>query len=165
MDKQEKYDRTYLKLAKEWSQLSHCKRKKVGAIIVKNRMIISDGFNGTPSGFDNTCEIEDVKFYSTPEELEELEKKGYHCVDGKCKQQITRDEVLHAEANAILKCAKNGHSCDDSTIYLTLSPCKQCSKLILQSGIKRLVYVEDYKDKSGIDFLKNFNIEIVKIDI
>lgn len=138
MTKQERYDVTYLTMAKEWSNLSHCSRKKVGSLIVKNGMIISDGYNGTPSGFDNVCENSEGE---------------------------TNWFVIHAEANAILKCAKHGHSCDGSTIYLTHSPCKDCSKLILQSGIKRLVYLEDYKDTSGLEFLRNAGLNIKKYDV
>lgn len=137
MDKQTKYDTTYLKMAREWANLSHCKRKQVGAIVVKNGMIISDGYNGTPAKMDNNCE---------------------DC-DGK-----THWFVLHAEANAILKCAKHGQSCEGSTLYLTHSPCKDCSKLVLSSGIKRLVYIEKYKDTSGLDFLSDNGIEINQID-
>jgi dCMP deaminase len=134
--KQEKYDRTYLKMAKEWSLLSHCERKKVGALIVKDRMIISDGYNGTPSGFENCCEDDnkDTKWY-----------------------------VLHAEANAILKVAASTQSCKNATLYITLSPCKQCSKLIHQAGFIRLVYGEKYKDTSGIDFLDKTEIELVHL--
>ena len=124
--KQQKYDRAYLRMAQEWAQLSHCTRKKVGALIVKDRMIISDGFNGTPTGFENPCEDED---------------------------NYTKWYVLHAEANAILKVAKSTNNCKDATLYLTHSPCKECSKLILQSGITRVVFKEKYKDVSGIDFL------------
>ena len=136
--KQERYDLTYLRMAKEWANLSHCTRKQVGALIVKNGMIISDGYNGTPTGFDNSCEIEDG---------------------------TTNWSVIHGEANAILKCARHGHSCDGATLYQTHSPCKDCSKLILQSGIKRLVYVIEYKDTSGLDFLKEAGIEIKKYDV
>lgn len=138
MDKQTKYDTVYLKMAYQWSELSHCERKKVGALIVKNGMIISDGYNGTPSGYDNTCETQNWE---------------------------THWHVIHAECNAILKCAKWGHSCHDSTIYQTHSPCKDCSKLILQSGIKRVVYSEDYKDNDGINFLIESGIEVKKIEI
>lgn len=134
--KQERYDIAYLRMAIEWANLSHCNRKKVGALIVKNQMIISDGYNGTPSGFDNSCENE----------------KGE-----------THWHVLHAEANAILKTASSTHNCNGATLYLTLSPCKECSKLILQSGIKRLVYITQYKDSSGIVFLKEAGVEIVQI--
>jgi len=131
--KQNRYDCAYLRMALEWAKLSHCSRKKVGAIIVKNRMIISDGYNGTPSGFDNSCENE------------EGETQWY---------------VLHAEANAILKTAGSTHDCTGSTLYLTMSPCRDCSKLIHQSGIKRLVYINEYKDTSGVDFLKIAGVEI-----
>ena len=135
--KQRRYDIAYLKMALEWAKLSHCKRKKVGAIIVKNKMIISDGYNGSPSGFDNACE----------------DKHGN-----------THWYVLHAEANAILKTASSTHNCKGATLYLTISPCKHCSKLILQSGIKRLVFINLYKDESGIDFLRSANIEICHIE-
>ena len=128
-----KYDKAYLRIAKEWGQLSYCKRKQVGAIIVKDRMIISDGYNGTPSGFENCCEDDDG---------------------------ITKWYVLHAEANAILKVAKSTQSCENATLYITLSPCKECSKLIHQSGIKRVVYHEEYKDSSGVDFLRRAGVEV-----
>jgi len=124
-------------MAHEWGTLSHCDRKKVGAIIVKNGMIISDGFNGTPTGFNNHCEDED----------------GY-----------TKWYVLHAEANAILKVAKSTNSCEGATLYLTLSPCKECAKLIHQSGIKRLVYIKKYKDSSGLKFLKKAGVELNQIN-
>ena len=137
-EKQKKYDIAYLKMAIEWSKLSHCKRKQVGAIIVKNKMIISDGYNGTPSGFDNSCE----------------DKNGN-----------THWYVLHAEANAILKTASSNHNCSGATLYLTMSPCKECSKLIHQAGIKRLVYINKYKDIAGINFLKEAGIKIEQIEI
>ncbi|NHN26554.1 dCMP deaminase family protein [Flavobacterium jejuense] len=128
-----KYDKAYLRIAKEWSQLSYCKRKQVGAIIVKDRMIISDGYNGTPTGFENCCEDE---------------------------ENLTKWYVLHAEANAILKVARSTQSCENATLYITLSPCKDCSKLIHQSGIKRVVYHEEYKDTSGVDFLRRAGVEV-----
>lgn len=134
--KQLKYDKAYLRIAQEWSKLSHCKRKQVGALIVKDRMIISDGYNGTPTGFENFCEDEE----------------GY-----------TKWYVLHAEANAILKVASSTQSCQGATLYITMSPCKECSKLILQAGIKRLVYFLDYKDNSGLEFLSKSGIEINQI--
>jgi dCMP deaminase len=133
MSKKNKYDKAYLRIAKEWSKLSYCKRKQVGAIIVRDRMIISDGYNGTPSGFENCCE----------------EENG-----------LTKWYVLHAEANAILKVARSTQSCEGATLYITLSPCKDCSKLIHQSGIKRVVYHEEYKDCSGIDFLRKAGVEV-----
>ena len=134
--KQEKYDRAYLKMAYEWGKLSHCKRKQVGALIVKDRMIISDGFNGTPTGFDNCCE----------------DKDG-----------ITKWEVLHAEANAILKVAASTQSTHGATLYITLSPCIQCSKLIYQAGINRVVFANKYKDTSGIDFLEKAGVKIMHL--
>ena len=124
-------------MALEWGNLSHCERKKVGAIIVKNKMIISDGFNGTPSGFDNNCEDEN----------------GH-----------TNWYVLHAEANAILKVAKSTNSCLGATLYLTLSPCKECAKLIHQSGIKRVIYMNEYKDTSGLKFLRKAGIEVHQLN-
>jgi dCMP deaminase len=133
MDKQKKYDNAYLNMANEWAKLSHCKRKQVGAIIVKDHMIISDGYNGTPSGYHNCCENENGE---------------------------TQWYVLHAEANAILKVAKSTQSAKDATLYITLSPCKDCSKLIIQSGIKRVVFRNKYKDTSGIDFLTEYGIEV-----
>lgn len=136
--KQLKYDLAYLKMASEWAKLSHCKRKQVGAIIVKGKMIISDGYNGTPSGFDNCCE----------------DDKGN-----------TKWHVLHAEANAILKVASSTQACNGATLYITLSPCKECSKLIHQAGIKRLVYANDYKDNSGLEFLKKAKVETLFLPI
>lgn len=137
-EKQLRYDRAYLKMAESWSQLSHCIRKKVGAIIVKDEMIISDGYNGTPSGFDNCCE------------------------DGNGE---TLWYVLHAEANAILKVAKSTNNCKGATLYLTLSPCKDCSKLILQAGITKVVFQHAYKDEEGIGFLKNAGVSVLQIDL
>ncbi|MEN9972693.1 MAG: hypothetical protein RIS20_1040 [Bacteroidota bacterium] len=136
-DKQNRYDKAYLRLALSWAQLSHCARKKVGAIIVKDSIIISDGYNGTPAGFDNCCENDEGQ---------------------------THWYVLHAEANAILKVARSSNNCKDATLYLTHSPCKDCSKLVLQSGITRLVYQEAYKDTSGIDFLKSAGLEVVQLE-
>ncbi|KEZ92141.1 CMP deaminase [Nonlabens ulvanivorans] len=124
-------------MAAEWAKLSHCKRRQVGALIVRDRMIISDGYNGTPSGFENFCE----------------DDEGY-----------TKWYVLHAEANAILKVAGSTQSCAGATLYITMSPCKDCSKLIHQSGIKRVVYVEGYKDDSGLQFLQKAGVEVEQIN-
>jgi dCMP deaminase len=137
LQKQLRYDTAYLKMAESWSQLSHCQRKKVGAIIVNDGMIISDGYNGTPAGFDNCCE-------------NELGETNWY--------------VLHAEANAILKVAKSTNNCKGATLYLTLSPCKDCSKLVLQAGITRVVFKDSYKDTAGIDFLKDAGIELIQIE-
>ncbi len=134
--KQLKYDIAYLRMAVEWSNLSYCKRRQVGALIVKDKMIISDGYNGTPTGFENVCE---------------------------CEEGNTKWYVLHAEANAILKVASSTQSCQGATLYITLSPCKDCSKLIHQSGIKRLVYLEGYKDDTGIKFLEKAGVSITHI--
>ena len=124
-------------MAQTWGELSHCERKKVGALIVKDRMIISDGYNGTPSGFENECE--DENYYT----------KWY---------------VLHAEANAILKVAASAQSCEGATLYITLSPCRECSKLIHQAGIKRVVYSVKYKDRSGLDFLEKAGVILTQLD-
>lgn len=132
-NKQTKYDVAYLRMAMEWSKLSYCDRRQVGALIVKDKMIISDGYNGTPTGFENICEDEEgnTKWY-----------------------------VLHAEANAILKVASSTQACNGATLYITMSPCKQCSKLIHQAGIKRLVYHQEYKDNSGVRFLEKAGVSI-----
>ena len=134
--KQQKYDLAYLRMASSWAELSHCERKKVGAIIVKDEMIISDGYNGTPGGFDNCCEDENGN---------------------------TQWFVLHAEANAILKVAKSTNNCRGATLYLTLSPCKDCSKLVLQAGITRVVFRDAYKDQTGVEFLRNAGVQITQI--
>lgn len=135
--KQLRYDKAYLRMAQTWAKLSHCERKQVGAIIVKDGMIISDGYNGAPAGFDNCCENDNGE---------------------------THWYVLHAEANAILKVAKSTNNCKDATLYLTLSPCKDCSKLILQAGITKVVFIDKYKDTAGIDFLESAGIEILQIE-
>jgi len=135
-EKQLKFDKAYLRIANEWGKLSHCKRKQVGALIVKDRMIISDGYNGTPSGFENYCE----------------DDAGY-----------TKWYVLHAEANAILKVASSTQSCQGATLYITMSPCKECSKLIHQAGITRIVYEIGYKDNTGLEFLEKAGIELNQV--
>jgi dCMP deaminase len=134
--KQERYDRAYLKMAEEWANLSHCNRRQVGALLVKEGMIISDGYNGSPTGFPNNCEGEDGS---------------------------TLWYVLHAEANAIMKVAKSHNSARNSTLYITMSPCRDCSKLILQAGIKRVVYIRGYKDDAGLKFLDRAGLDIVQI--
>ena len=136
-EKQKKFDNAYMCMADVWAELSHCKRKKVGALIVKDRKIISDGYNGTPTGFENQCEDD------------ENQTKWY---------------VLHAEANAILKIAASTQSCDGATLYVTMSPCRECSKLIHQAGIRRVVYKQGYSDTSGIDFLKSAGVEIEQLE-
>ena len=137
-DKQTKYDKAYLKMALEWGELTYCKRRKVGALIVKDKMIISDGYNGTPTGFENVCE----------------DDEGY-----------TKWYVLHAEANAIAKVSSSTQSTNGATLYITLSPCRECSKLIFQSGIKRVVYNKKYKDTSGLEFLEKAGVETCFVSI
>lgn len=136
--KQQLLDQRYLKMADIWSQNSYCKRRQVGALIVKDQMIISDGYNGTPSGFENICEDEGNK---------------------------TKPYVLHAEANAITKVAKSGNSSDKATLYVTSSPCLECSKLIIQAGIKRVVFTESYRLEDGINLLKRADIDVEQVDI
>lgn len=137
-DKQHILDERYLRMATIWAENSYCRRRQVGAIIVKDKMIISDGFNGTPSGFENVCEDEN---------------------------DSTKPYVLHAEANAITKVARSSNSSDGATLYVTTSPCIECSKLIIQSGIKRVVYNESYRMHDGIDLLKRAGVKCVQIDI
>jgi dCMP deaminase len=136
--KQRRYDNAYMRMAEEWAKLSHCTRKNVGALIVKDRMIIADGYNGSPSGFPNACEN---------------------------AEGITHWYVLHAEANAITKLARSNNSAEGATLYITLSPCRDCAKLILQSGISRVVYKAAYKDTSGVGFLKKSSIKTELLDV
>ena len=131
-------DVRYLKMARIWAENSYCVRRQVGALIVKDKMIISDGYNGTPSGFENVCEDEMGK---------------------------TKPYVLHAEANAITKVAKSANNCEGATLYITASPCIECAKLIIQSGIRRVVYSETYRLTDGIDLLKRAGVEVVFIEL
>jgi dCMP deaminase len=135
-ERQNKFDKSYLEMAFVWAKNSYCERRKVGALIVKDRMIISDGYNGTPAGFENVCEEEN---------------------------NTTKPYVLHAEANAITKVAKSNNSSEGATLYVTDSPCMECSKLIIQSGIKRVVYAREYRITDGLDLLKRAGIELVKL--
>lgn len=132
-----KFDVSYIEMAQVWARNSYCKRRQVGALIVKDKMIISDGYNGTPSGFENICEDENG---------------------------VTKPYVLHAEANAITKVAKSGNSSEGGTLYVTSSPCIECSKLIIQAGIKRVVYKDEYRLTDGIDLLRKAGVEVEKID-
>ncbi len=136
--KQEQLDKRYMRMAFIWAENSYCKRRKVGAILVKDKMIISDGYNGTPSGFENVCEDENDK---------------------------TKPYVLHAEANAITKVARSNNSSEGATLYVTSSPCIECAKLIIQSGIKRVVYADSYRLSDGVELLKKVNIDLVEIDV
>ena len=133
-EKQEKLDYRYLRMARIWAENSYCKRRQVGALVVKDKMIISDGYNGTPSGFENLCED---------------------------SNNVTHPYVLHAEANAITKLARSNNNSDGSTLYVTASPCIECSKLIIQSGIKRVVYGEKYRLEDGINLMKKAGIEVI----
>jgi dCMP deaminase len=135
--RQPEFDRRYLQMARTWAENSYCVRRKVGALIVKNKMIISDGYNGTPSGFENVCEDESGK---------------------------TKTYVLHAEANAITKVAKSNNSSENSTLYITAAPCMECSKLIIQAGIKRVVFFDVYHSEEGVDLLRRAGIELVHIN-
>ena len=137
-DKQLKFDQRYLEMARIWAQNSYCQRRQVGALVVKNGMIISDGYNGTPSGFENICEDEN---------------------------NVTKPYVLHAEANAITKLARSNNNSDGATIYITASPCIECAKLIIQAGIRRVVYEEEYHTPDGIDLLKRAGVEIEHLEI
>ncbi len=132
-NRQHQFDRHYLEMAAVWAKNSYCKRRQVGALLVKNRMIISDGFNGTPSGFENQCEDDN---------------------------NTTKAYVLHAEANAITKVAKSGNSSEGATLYITTAPCIECAKLIIQSGIVRVVYGEEYRKSEGIELLRRANIKV-----
>lgn len=136
-DKQFTLDKRYIRMASIWAENSYCTRRQVGALIVKDKMIISDGYNGTPSGFENICE----------------DSNG-----------VTKPYVLHAEANAITKIARSGNSSDGATMYVTASPCIECAKLIIQSGIKRVVYSEKYRLEDGLELLKRANIEVVYLN-
>ena len=131
-----KFDQRYLEMAEIWAKNSYCKRRQVGALLVKDNMIISDGYNGTPSGFENVCE----------------------------ENGVTKPYVLHAEANAISKVAKSGNSSLGATLYVTASPCIECSKLIIQSGITRVVYKDEYRLTDGVDLLRRAGIEVEKVD-
>lgn len=136
-EKQRNLDLRYLRMARIWAENSYCKRRQVGALVVKNKMIISDGYNGTPSGFENICEDDDG---------------------------VTKPYVLHAEANAITKLARSGNNSEGATLYVTSSPCIECSKLIIQAGIKRVVYGEKYRLDDGLNLLKRANIETVYLN-
>lgn len=138
LEKKELLDRRYLRMAKIWAENSYCKRRQVGALIVKDKMIISDGFNGTPSGFENVCEDE---------------------------SGLTKPYVLHAEANALTKVARSNNSSDGATLYVTASPCLECSKLIIQSGISRVVFEDLYRLQDGVELLKRAGIECVHLPL
>ena len=161
-----KLDTVFINTAKEIATLSHCVRSKVGAVLVKDGNIISFGYNGMPKGMDNCCERKMYMAYDAGGwiDVDTIDETWPEKDDLGNYRLETKQEVIHAECNAILKAAKNGTSVDDSTLYLTLSPCIDCSKLILQSGIKRVVYLNEYRDLKGVDFLKQF-IEVNKYEV
>lgn len=167
-EKLKKLDRVYMNIAKEVATLSHCVRSKVGAILVKDGNIISMGYNGTPKGFDNCCEDKvevdkDSSAWIPPQNFPEL---GLEQISGKTYSLKTKPEVLHAEMNAVLKAAKTGNAVEGSTLYITLMPCLDCSKYLLQSGIKKVVYLDDYRDSRGVELLSEFiNVEKYTHDI
>ena len=163
MEKQQKLDKTFINIAKEIGSLSHCTRSKVGAVLVKDGNVISFGYNGTPAGMDNCCENKLYVKNNIAAAFQPLERieADYPLVDENDNfrdryKLVTKDEVIHAEMNAILKAAKSGNAVDGSTLYLSLSPCQNCCKLIIQSGISRVVYLEDYRDISPVIFLSKF---------
>ena len=171
MEKQQKLDKTFINIAKEIGSLSHCTRSKVGAVLVKDGNVISFGYNGTPAGMDNCCENKLYVKNNIAAAFQPLERieADYPLVDENDNfrdryKLVTKDEVIHAEMNAILKAAKSGNAVDGSTLYLSLSPCQNCCKLIIQSGIKRVVYLEGYRDLKPIEFLSKF-IQVEKYDI
>lgn len=165
MTKQEMMDIRYLRMAKIWSGNSYAIRRQVGALIVNNGMIVSDGYNGTPSGFPNVCEYavcpdDDGQSYYSGDSIDEL-----HRLSAAGWRLITYPCVLHAESNAITKLARIGGSANGGTIYITDAPCSDCSKLIIQAGIKRVVYNREYKDRNGIELLIKAGIEVIQYDI
>lgn len=160
----EKFDDKYMSMAKIWATNSYAIRNKVGALIVKNNTIISDGFNGTPKGFDNRCETSRCTNHKVNEDTCEDRKNNkdacYSCIYG---ELTTKPIVIHAEANAITKLAKGTQSSDGATLYVTLSPCCECAKLIIQSGIKRVVYEQVYRNTEGLEILKKAGIEVEQL--
>lgn len=159
MASQPSLDKAYLDIAERWSQLSSAKRKKVGCVIVKGGAMISDGYNGTPGGFNNNCEVASpIRGEGGSQKRMTVDDEG-NLVEG-TYELVTKKEVLHAESNAITKLAKSTQSSDGATMYITISPCIECSKLIIQSGIKRVIYGEVYRDREGINLLSEAGIEV-----
>ena len=156
----------YMQTAYQFAKLSYAERRKVGCIIVKDNQVISFGYNGMPHGFDNNCEEDDIKYYENPDiALSLMEDHGYTCEDGCCtkKNAITKREVLHAESNAIMKVAKSTMNCNGADVYTTTCPCFDCAKLIIQAGISKVYYTEDYRDMSGVELLKTAKIEVEQV--
>jgi len=158
---------TYMQVAYQFAKLSYANRRKVGCIIVKDNQVISFGYNGMPHGFDNKCEEDDIKYYENPDiALELIEDHGYDCENGCCtkKNAITKREVLHAESNAIMKVAKSTMSCEGATLYTTTCPCFDCAKLIIQAGISKVYYTEDYRDMGGVELLQRADIIVEQVN-
>jgi dCMP deaminase len=155
-------NKVYMNIAEEISQLSYAERKKVGCILVKDGTIISHGYNGTPYGFENDCEEYEERYYENDIGAELLQDYGYELIDGVARKLVTKREVLHAESNAISKVAKSSNSSEDADLYVTLSPCFECAKLIIQSGIKRVFYREEYRQKDGLDLLIKAGIQCLQ---
>ena len=158
---------TYMQVAYQFAKLSYANRRKVGCIIVKDNQVISFGYNGMPHGFDNKCEEDDIKYYENPDiALELIEDHGYDCENGCCtkKNAITKREVLHAESNTIMKVAKSTMSCEGATLYTTTCPCFDCAKLIIQAGISKVYYTEDYRDMGGVELLQRADIIVEQVN-
>lgn len=155
-------NKVYMNIAEEISQLSYAERKKVGCILVKDGTIISHGYNGTPYGFENDCEEYEERYYENDVGAELLQDYGYILDNGIARKLVTKREVLHAESNAISKVAKSSNSSEDADLYVTLSPCFECAKLIIQSGIKRVFYREEYRQKDGLDLLIKAGIQCLQ---
>jgi dCMP deaminase len=155
----------YMQVAYQFAKLSYATRRKVGCVIVKDKQVISFGYNGTPHGFDNACEEDDIRYYENPDFALEWEDEGYSCENGCCtkKNAITKREVLHAESNAIMKVAKSTVSCEGADLYTTTCPCFDCAKLIIQAGISKVYYTEDYRDMSGVELLKTAGVDVEQV--
>jgi dCMP deaminase len=155
----------YMQVAYQFAKLSYAERRKVGCVIVKDKQVISFGYNGTPHGFENECEMLETTGWDFPEQAERLEDNGWTILpeSGCACRSVTKREVLHAESNAIMKVAKSTMSCDGADLYTTTCPCFDCAKLIIQAGIKKVYYTEDYRDMSGVELLKKAEIEVEQV--
>lgn len=157
-------DKIYMQIAYQTAKLSYANRRKVGCIIVKDEQIVSFGYNGTPHGFENDCEEVQTRYYDNPDHASILIDKGYTCDDeGCCSKIVTKQEVLHAESNAITKLAKSTMTSNGAALYTTTAPCFDCSKLIIQAGIEKVFYSESYRDMSGVELLKKANIPVEEV--
>jgi dCMP deaminase len=155
----------YMQTAYQFAKLSYANRRKVGCVIVKDKQLISFGYNGMPHGFENSCETDQIRYYENPDHAMLLVEKGYECDNGCCSKEVTKPEVLHAESNAIMKVAKSTMSCEGAELYTTTCPCFDCAKLIIQAGIKKVYFCEDYRDMSGVALLETANIEIEQVNV